>query len=136
MDWIGGAVEAASSGQDVVMCPQAYCYFDFYQSKDRTMEPPAAGAFLPLEKVHSFEPIPANLLSEFDAHILGAQANVWTEYIPSLQQVEYMTFPRICALAEVVWSPKATRNWKDFNRSLGVHLQRLQRSGISYRKPD
>ena len=135
MDWIGGAVEAASSGHDVIMSPDAYCYFDFYQSKDRSSEPPAIGAFLPLEKVYSFEPIPADLPSEFQAHILGAQANVWTEYMPSLTQVEYMTFPRLCAMAEVVWSPKTSRNWDDFNRRLRTHLQRLERLGITYRKP-
>jgi len=136
MDWIGGAAEAAAAGRDVVMSPDAYCYFDFYQSKDLSGEPVAVGGYLPLEKVYSFEPIPANLAAEFQPHILGAQANVWTEYLPSLQQVEYMTFPRLCALAEVVWSPKVSRNWDDFARRLRLHLQRLDRLGIHYRRKD
>jgi len=135
MDWIGGAVEAASSGHDVVMSPLAYCYFDFYQSKARASEPPAIGAFLPLDKVYSFEPLPSSFASPFQPHILGAQGNVWTEYMPSLNQVEYMTFPRLCALAEVVWSPRPCRNWQDFGRRLPTHLLRLDRLGINYRQP-
>jgi hexosaminidase len=134
MDWIGGGLEAARAGRDVVMSPEPYCYFDFYQSKDRSREPPAAGAFLPLERVYSFEPIPQNLAPDQQNHILGAQANLWTEYVPSLQQVEYMAFPRLCALAEVVWSPKDSRNWTDFTRRLSVQEQRLERLGVNYRR--
>ena len=135
MDWNGGAVEAATAGHDVVMCPNAYCYFDYYQSRDRATEPPASGAYLPLSKVYSFDPIPAGLDSRNWAHILGPQANLWTEYIPSLKQAEYMSFPRLCALAEVAWSPANERNWDDFFRRLQAHLQRLDRLGVNYRKP-
>jgi hexosaminidase len=136
MDWIGGAVEAATAAHDVVMSSDGYCYFDFYQSKDRSTEPSAIGGYLPLEKVYSFEPIPSNLSAQFQSHILGAQANVWTEYMPSLNHVEYMTFPRLCALAEVVWSPQKARNWDDFVRRLPTHLQRLEALGINYRRLD
>ncbi|HLH53995.1 MAG TPA: beta-N-acetylhexosaminidase [Verrucomicrobiae bacterium] len=133
MDWIGGGVEAARTGHDVVMSPEEFCYLDFYQSQDRNAEPPAAGAYLPLEKVYSFEPVPAQLDSAHQKLILGAQANLWTEYIPSMSRVEYMTFPRLCALAEVVWSPKHSRNWDDFSRRLEVQKARLDQLGIQYR---
>jgi hexosaminidase len=134
MDWIGGGVEAARTGHDVVMSPEEHCYLDFYQSKDRSNEPPAAGAFLPLEKIYGFDPTPENLDPEQQKHILGAQANLWTEYIPSLGQLEYMAFPRLSALAEVVWSPKNSRNWQDFSRRLVVQEQRLDQLGVKYRR--
>jgi hexosaminidase len=132
MDWIGGGAEASLAGHDVVMSPEEFCYLDFYQSKDRSREPPAAGAYLPLERVYSFEPVPAGLPAEARAHILGGQGNLWTEYIPSLSQLEYMAFPRLSGLAEVLWSSKGTRNWKDFRRRLAVHEKRLQELGINY----
>src|ERR1022692_2549039 len=90
MDWVGDAVEAASDGHDVVMTPLADCYFDHYQSKDHATEPYAIGGYLPLAQVYSFEPMPAKLDPQYHPHILGAQANVWTEYMPSLNHVEYM----------------------------------------------
>jgi hexosaminidase len=135
MDWVGGAVEAASAGHDVVMSPLADCYFDHYQSQDHSTEPHAIGGFLPLRQVYTFEPFPAKLGPQYEQHILGAQANVWTEYMPSLKHVEYMVFPRLCALAEVVWSPKASRDWEDFNQRLGAHYARLERLGLNYRHP-
>jgi hexosaminidase len=134
MDWIGGATEAATSGHDVVMAPTKYCYFDYYQSLDAAAEPPGIGGFLPLDRVYSFDPIPAGLASRFQFRILGGQANLWTEYIPSLAQVEYMIFPRLCALAEVDWSPQAARNWDDFSRRLAMHEQRLAELGVNYRR--
>ncbi len=134
MDWIGGGLEAARSGHDVVMSPEPYCYLDFYQSMNRSEEPAAAGAFLPLEKVYSFEPVPTELEPNRRAHILGAQGNLWTEYIPSLGQAEYMAFPRLSALAEVVWSPRQSRNLDDFKRRLAVQEQRLDQLGIHYRR--
>jgi len=133
MDWVGGAVEAASAGHDVVMSPLADCYFDHYQSEDHSTEPHAIGGFLPLRQVYAFEPIPPKLSPEYEAHILGAQANVWTEYMPSLRHVEYMVFPRLCALAEVVWSPKGARDWEDFNERLQSHYTFLKRLGLNYR---
>jgi hexosaminidase len=135
MDWVGGAVEAANAGHDVVMSPLADCYFDHYQSEDHSTEPHAIGGFLPLRRVYAFEPLPAKLSPQYESHILGAQANVWTEYMPSLNHVEYMMFPRLCALAEVVWSPKAARDWNDFNRRLQPHYVLLERLGLNYRHP-
>ena len=133
MDWIGGAVEAASAGHDVVMTPTAYCYLDHYQSTNHATEPRAIGGFLPLDQVYAFEPMPANLAPQYQAHILGAQGNLWTEYIPSLSHAEYMIFPRLCALAEVTWSPKSSRNWNDFTRRLQVQYERFDQLGINYR---
>jgi hexosaminidase len=135
MDWSGGGIAAATNGHDVVMCPNEYCYFDYYQSRDREAEPPASGAYLPLEKVYAFDPIPAGLGPRYVPHILGPQANLWTEYIPSLKQAEYMMFPRLCAMAEVAWSPAAERNGEDFRRRLHRHLARLNELGMTYRKP-
>ncbi len=134
MDWIGGALESATTGHDVVQSPTTYCYLDYYQSKDQKQEPKGIGGFIPLDKVYSFEPMPAKLEPQFQKHILGVQGNVWTEYIASLKHVEYMTYPRACALAEVGWSAASSRNWEDFERRLQIHLQRLDRLGVNYRK--
>lgn len=134
MDWQGGAMAAATNGHDVVMSPTKYCYFDYYQSLDSAMEPAAFGGYIPLARVYSFEPIPANLPVEFQSHILGAQGNLWTEYMASIPHVEYMMFPRLCALAEVDWSPKSTRDFNDFNQRLKVHERRLDAQGVRYRE--
>ncbi|HEY1788396.1 MAG TPA: beta-N-acetylhexosaminidase, partial [Verrucomicrobiae bacterium] len=136
MDWIGGATEAARAGHDVVMSPTGYCYFDYYQSADYVAEPPAATYAPPLllSKVYSFEPMPTNLPEQFQSHILGTQGNLWTERVPNLKHAEYMIFPRECAIAEVAWSSKSSRNWDDFIRRLQIHAQRLDELGINYRR--
>jgi hexosaminidase len=133
MDWIGGATEGARDGHDVVMTPEADCYLDHYQSNDHAKEPRAIGGFLPLRAIYTFDPIPKNLEPEFQPHILGAQGNLWTEYIPNLRHAEYMIFPRECALAEVTWSPKEARNFDDFLRRLGTDERRLEQMGVHYR---
>jgi hexosaminidase len=133
MDWIGGAVEAAGAGHDVVMSPNSTCYLDHWQSTNHVAEPPAFGGDLPLAKVYAFEPVPANLDPRYACHILGAQGNLWTEHVASLQHAEYMTFPRLCALAEVAWSPKTSRNYDDFARRLQTHSQRLDQLGVNRR---
>ncbi len=133
MDWIGGAREAARTGHDVVMTPLKDCYLDHYQSRDHSQEPHAIGGYLPLSQVYAFEPMPANMDPDYQSHILGAQGNCWTEYMPSLKHVEYMVFPRLCALAEVDWSPKDARNWEDFTRRLPTDLRRLDELGVNYR---
>jgi hexosaminidase len=134
MDWIGGGLEAAREGHDAVMTPTKYCYFDHYQAEDRSSEPRAQPAFLPLSKVYAFEPIPSELTPALTPHILGSQANVWTEFIPSLRHLEYMTYPRLSALAEVLWSPPSSRQWPDFLRRLKVHCRRLDELGVNYRR--
>jgi hexosaminidase len=133
MDWIGGGAESAESGHDVVMTPTQFCYFDYYQSTNRAAEPKAIGGFLPLEKVYALEPMPEKLAPEFKAHVLGAQANLWTEYIPNLRQVEYMMFPRLGALAEVDWSPKSARDWNSFQARTALNEKRLDALGVNYR---
>lgn len=135
MDWVGGAVEAASAGHDVVMSPLNDCYFDHYQSTNHAAEPYAIGGYLPWQQVYAFDPMPKGLAPEYRAHILGAQANVWTEYMPNFRHVEYMVFPRLCALAEVDWSPEAMRNLPDFERRLQAQYAILDELGVNYRRP-
>jgi hexosaminidase len=133
MDWTGGGRESAEAGHDVIMTPEAYCYFDHYQSTTQTNEPQARNPALRLRKVYSLEPIPDDLPLPFQSHILGTQGNLWTEYVPSLAHAQYMIFPRACALAEVAWSAKDARNWDDFQRRLAVDAQRLDALGVNYR---
>ncbi len=131
MSWQGikGGIEAAKSGHDVVMTPTSFCYLDYYQS-DHPDEPLAIGGLLPLEKIYSYEPIPEELTTAEAKHILGAQGNLWTEYIPTVEKLEYMAFPRLSALAEVVWSPKEARNFENFIPRVTVHIQRLEAMGF------
>jgi len=133
MDWIGGGAESAASGHDVVMTPTKYCYFDHYQSTNHVIEPKAIGGFLPLKEVYEFDPLPEKLTPENKARILGGQANLWTEYIPNLGQVEYMMLPRLGALAEADWSPKEVRNWDDFKARTALHEKRLDVLDVNYR---
>jgi hexosaminidase len=111
-------VAAAKQGRDVIMTPTDFCYFDYYQSKDVKTEPLAVGGYLPLEKVYEFDPAPAGLTVAEAQHILGGQANLWTEYIATSSHVEYMLFPRLAALSEAVWSPKEGKNYGDFKQRL------------------
>jgi hexosaminidase len=136
MSWKGdrGAVPAANEGHDVVMTPADYMYFDQYQAESG--EPGAIGGYLPLEKVYSFDPVPAALDSSEQEHILGVQANVWTEYIQTEAHAEYMIYPRQCALAEVAWSQKEGRDYINFLIRMDTHCRRLERWGINYRRPD
>jgi len=139
MDWIGGGVESAASGHDVVMTPTEYCYFDHYRCTNQVAEPKAIGGYLPLSRVYGFDPAPEKLATEFEAHVLGGQANLWTEYVPNLRQVEYMMFPRLGALSEADWSPKAARDWDDFQVRAALNEKRLPMMGVNYRplsKPD
>jgi len=136
MDWIGGGLEAAREGHGVVMTPTGFCYLDYYQSTNHATEPRAIGGYLPLNKVYSFEPVPEQLAAGDQRHVLGVQGNVWTEYIANLSHAEYMMYPRLCALAEVGWSPANARDEADFNRRLKVFVRRLDLLGINYRKLD
>ena len=133
MSWRGmsGGIEAAKSGHDVIMTPGSHCYFDHYQA-DPDVEPIAFGGLTTLEKVYSFNPVPAQLTSSEAKHILGAQGNLWTEYIGSTDQAEYMAFPRAIALAEVLWTPASKRNWNEFALRLDKHLDRLDGMDVRY----
>jgi len=137
MSWRGieGGIAAARAGHDVVMAPGSHTYFDHYQSTDTTREPLAIGGFLPLDTVYAFEPVPAELTADEARHVLGAQGQVWTEYIPDPKRVEYMAFPRACALAEVLWTPRDERDYADFTRRLATHLARLAVLDVNYRAP-
>ena len=137
MSWRGmeGGIEAARQGHDVIMTPTSHTYFDYYQG-DPVQEPLAIRGLTPLEKVYGFEPVPETLSAEDAAHILGAQGNVWTEYMATTDHVEYMVFPRMLALAEVVWSPQELRNWEDFVQRLPDHLRHLDALGVNYRQPE
>ena len=127
MSWRGsaGGIKAAQLGHDVIMTPNDYCYFDYYQSEDTRHEPFAIGGFVSLEKVYSLNPT-ASLTEEQAKHILGTQANLWTEYIPTSEQVEYMVLPRMAALAEVQWTQLKRKiiqtslpDWPDSSASTG-----------------
>jgi len=138
MSWRGikGGIAAAQQKHNVVMTPGDFLYFDHYQSKDTEKEPLAIGGYLPLSQVYSYEPIPVELTADEQHYILGAQANVWTEYIPSTMQAEYMLFPRICALAEMVWTPKDKKNFPDFEKRMDTEYRRLDQFHVNYRKKD
>ena len=135
MSWRGieGGIAAAKQKHDVIMTPGEYCYLDKYQSRSPN-EPLAIGGFLPVSKVYSYEPVPAELSSEEARYIKGAQGNVWTEYINNTDYLEYMVYPRAAALAEVLWSPKEKRNYDDFVNRLKVHTGRLDLKKVNYAK--
>lgn len=135
MSWRGesGGIKAAQMGHDVVMSPGTPLYFDHYQG-DPASEPRAIGGFNTLKMVYNYKPVPAQLSQAEASHVLGAQANLWTEYIPTYEQVEYMILPRMLALSEVLWSPESVRNWKDFNRRLRPQLVGFAQKGLHYSK--
>ena len=138
MSWRGteGGIEAAREGHDVVMTPYSHLYFDYYQSQEQEAEPFAIGGFLPLDTVYSYEPVPEELSEEEAHHVLGAQANVWTEYMKTGDHIEYMIFPRMFALSEIVWSPREGRSYDDFLTRLPWHFARLDAMGVRYRPLD
>ena len=135
MSWRGvdGGIAAAQAGHDVVMAPGSHTYFDHYQSADTVAEPLAIGGYLPLDTVYAFEPVPPALTASEARHVLGAQGQLWTEYVPDAKRAEYMVFPRVCALAEVLWTPPEERDYGDFTRRLVTHLQRLAVLDVNYR---
>ncbi len=133
MSWRGvqGGIEAASRGFDAVMTPNGYCYFDFYQTQERDKEPFGIGGDLSLEKVYSYEPF-EGLAPEAEGHILGVQANLWTEYITTPEHLEYMLLPRMCALSEVQWCAADKKDYARFNASLDHTFEMLDAMGVNY----
>jgi hexosaminidase len=135
MSWrsLEGGIAGARQGHDVVMTPGPYCYFDHYQGNPKT-EPKAIGGYTTLKKVYSYEPVPGGLTKEQSKFILGAQGNLWTEYIPTPEHAEYMAVPRMIALAEVTWTAKKLKNWIDFRTRLEPEFQRLDLMHVNYCK--
>jgi hexosaminidase len=135
MSWRGtdGGIAAAKMGHDVVMTPGSHCYFDHYQGTPAN-EPLAIGGLTTLEKVYSYNPTPASLSQQEAKHILGAQGNVWTEYIATPEQVEYMMMPRMAALAETVWTPENLKDYPDFFRRWQLQIPCLEFKKINFSK--
>lgn len=133
MSWRGekGGIEAARMKHNVVMTPGQPCYFDHYQAGPEG-EPLAIGGFNTLQRVYEYEPIPAELSEADQKYVLGAQANLWTEFITTPEHAEYMLLPRMPALAEVLWSPKQTRNWAGFYERLQSHFRAFEQKGLHY----
>jgi len=138
MSWrgINGGIAAAKANHDVVMAPGDFTYLDHYQAADHTTEPVAIGGYLPLNRIYGYEPIPTALTPDEARHVLGGQCQLWTEYIPNARHVEYMAFPRICAMAEVDWSLKDQRSFTDFSSRLQPQLERLKALDVNYRPID
>lgn len=123
--WVPNApIEAAKQGNDVIMTPTSHCYFDYAQNSGT------------LQHVYEFEPVPDGLSTEESKHILGGQANIWTEYIPSDARADYMSMPRMMALAEALWTPKEQKEWTNFFERIGNHFDRLDVMKVNYRIPD
>lgn len=135
MSWRGmdGGIEAAKQKHNVVMTPNTYVYLDYYQSADTDLEPDAIGGYLPLEKVYSFEPT-AGISPEDQKYVIGAQANLWTEYIPTFSQVEYMIMPRIDAVADIQWSDPSKKDYQTFLPRVARMTQLYDRLGYNYGK--
>jgi len=133
MSWRGtkGGQEAAKQGHDVVMSPGSHVYFDHYQGPQNE-EPLANGGFSPLSKVYQFDPVVASMTQEEAAHVLGGQANLWAEFIPTTDQSEYMIYPRLAALAEVLWTQPERKDWVDFSTRVKTQFERYKELGINY----
>ncbi|WP_423147142.1 family 20 glycosylhydrolase [Rubrolithibacter danxiaensis] len=133
MSWRGesGGIEAAKMKHEVIMTPGYPVYFDHYQAGPEG-EPFAIGGFNTLKKVYDYEPVPKELNNGEEKYVLGAQANVWTEYITTPEHLEYMVLPRMLALAEVVWAPKENKDWVGFNKRLQYHFAGFEQKGLRY----
>ncbi|CAL2083348.1 beta-N-acetylhexosaminidase [Tenacibaculum sp. 190524A02b] len=139
MSWRGveGGIAAAKQHHEVIMTPGTHCYFDYYQVPEEAQEKePITGSkrHTSVAKVYAYEPTPAELNAEEKKYILGAQGNVWTEYMPTWDLVEYRVLPRMTALSEVVWSTKENKNWKDFHKRLQHIVKRYDLLGYNYAK--
>jgi hexosaminidase len=133
MSWRGtaGGIAAAKEKHDVIMTPSKYVYLDYYQSEPEG-EPLAIGGYVPLERVYSFNPMPSELTPDEQKYILGVQGNLWTEYIPTPEQMEYMAFPRMFAIAETGWSPERLKDFDEFLSRLEILKKRYDVIGINY----
>ena len=134
MSWRGAepGSKAAAAGHDVIMSPNSHAYFDHYQSKNVGAEPMCIGGYLPVSKVYEFDPAPAEFSDEAKSHILGMQANLWTEYIPNTNMVQYMVLPRAAALSEVQWMQYDKKNFEEFRVRLDRLVKLYDRLGYIY----
>lgn len=134
MSWRGveGGIEAARQGHHAVMSPRFYTYFDYYQCPEEECEPLTIGDYVSLEDVYTYEPIARELRPEEASKVLGVQGQLWTEYIPNTSRLEYMAFPRACALAEVAWGKRPKASFEDFLTRLPLHLRRLDCQDVRY----
>ena len=128
MSWRGtsGGVTAARHGNDVIMTPLDYCYLNFYQANPEFQPPAMPNSLVTLYKVYQFDPMPAGLSEAQRSHILGGQCNLWSEYINTPEMAEYMLLPRLCAMAEVLWSPLEVKDWTTFRQKVQRHIMRLE----------
>lgn len=135
MCWRGfnGGWEASEQGHDVIMTPTSYCYFDYYQGPQDS-EPEAFNAYTPLSKVYEFNPILDSMSAEQKKHILGGQANLWSEFVPTNSHSEYMLYPRLAALSEALWSKPENHDWQDFTKRIQTQFKRYEFAGINYAK--
>ena len=136
MSWRGSApgAKAAEAGHDVVMAPTTHCYFDYQQVEDTQFEPSRCGGFIPIERVYSLDPAPDSLSVEARSHILGTQANLWSEYMTNEQMVEYQALPRMSALAEVQWTQPARKDYKAFLQRLTLFTSLFEQYHYTYAK--
>ena len=134
MSWrgISGGLEAARLGHDAIMTPNSYLYFDYYQSENQDAEPLAIGGYLPVSKVYSYEPFEEGMTEEEKSHIIGVQANLWTEYITTESQLEYMLLPRLAALSEVQWCQPQNKNWERFEDCVDDVCDIYDQMGYNY----
>ncbi len=131
---IDGGIEAAKQGHDCIMSPNNFLYFDYYQTIYTDEEPLAIGGYVPVEKVYSFEPMHESLTPEQQKHIIGVQANLWTEYVPTYSHVEYMELPRMAALCEVQWCKPENKDFNDFRQRLLPLLKIYDAKNYNYAK--
>lgn len=134
MSWRGfsGGVEAARQHHSVIMTPTSHCYFDYYQAWNTENEPLAIGGYLPVGKVYELEPVPSSLTDKEKEYIIGAQCNLWTEYITSPSQAEYMLLPRMAAISEVQWTQPDRKNYEDFRARMPRLMKLYERLGYNY----
>ena len=136
MSWRGSepGAKAAALGHDVVMTPTTHCYFDYQQAEDPQFEPSRCGGFIPVERVYNLNPVPDGFSAEAQQHILGVQANLWTEYVTNEEMAEYQALPRMSALAEVQWTQPAQKDYEAFLQRLTRLTQLFERQGYTYAK--
>jgi hexosaminidase len=143
MSWRGeeGGIEAATAGHDVVMAPQQWLYFDWAYADD-PREPLAIRPAISVQRVWSYDPVPDSIPADRRHHVLGAQCQLWTEYVPNAEHAEYLYFPRVSAFSEMAWrgaaarDPAGPRSFDEFEGRLAEHLRRLEAIGVNYRPLD